>query len=133
MLVTKLKAIALSILIVASLPSASGSFHPTLNKGGHDSFTTEATKLKREVHKDDHDGGKGFNEWMDQAIEGLRTGSHDEDSTRTKGYYIGSEKPIGPNGDGNFYKHYYDPDTGKGLDYLWLREGVPVGEFQVCL
>jgi tripartite motif-containing protein 71 len=116
--VKELKVLILSFLIVTSFPSLSDGFHPTLNQGGHDTFTTEGANLKKEVHKDDEDGGRGFNEWADQAIEGLRTGAHDEDSTKRLGFYL-SDKPIGVNGDGNFFNHFYNPDTGQGLKGNW--------------
>jgi len=114
--------LVLSIIVFFFLSKPLKAFHVDLEKGGHNTLTTEGLNLKKDVHKNDADGGEKFNSWASDrtVIEGFRNGGHDEDSTKTKGYYIQSEEPTGPNGDGNFYEHYYDPDTGRGLDYLLL-------------
>jgi len=92
----------------ASKPLGQGGYY-----GGHDTITAEGMLLKKEVHKEN----TKFQEWADDRITlpHLRIGAHDEDSTKTGPWYIKSEPPIGRNGDGNFYQHFYDPDTGKGL------------------
>jgi hypothetical protein len=101
-------------------PSAIQAFHPSLDQGGHDTIYGEGMAVKREIHKRDDDGGRGFNSWVDQALTPLRYGIHDEDSTRIWGIPLpGYEKSIGPNGDGDSLQHFYDPDTGKGL--WWFR------------
>ncbi len=83
--------------------------------GGHDTVTAEGMLLKKEVHQTDSDGGLKFSTFAEGALRYIRTGAHDEDSTKTLGY-MGTEAPIGTNGDGNFFQHYYNPETGKG----WL-------------
>lgn len=80
-------------------------------KGGHDSITAEGAILKKQVHQ----GDKDFERFVDQALPSLRTGAHDEDSTIP----LLDDPPIGPNGWGNFFKHFYDPITGCGLKCIF--------------
>ena len=96
----------------ATKPLGQGGYY-----GGHDTITAEGMLLKEQVHQRmDIDGGADFRKKMvEEALPYLRVGAHDEDSTRTGPWYIGSEPPIGRNGSGNFYHHFYDPDTGEGL------------------
>lgn len=93
--------------------------------GGHDTFTNEAALLKQDVHRNDSDSGEKFKSWMNiDALPNLRTGAHDEDSTKVKllGITIPlDEAPIGPNGDGNFFEHFYNPDKKKGL---WTNDSA---------
>jgi hypothetical protein len=67
------------------------------------------------VHKSDQDKGEDFEIWAGRSLIDFQNGAHDEDSTTTGGEYIKSEPPIGNCGDGNFYRHYYNPTTGEGL------------------
>ncbi len=97
----------------ATQPISKGGYY-----GGHDTLTLEAMGLKKEVHKNDTDNGTKFNSFSNESIPNLRTGAHDEDSTKAGLLYIGSEPPLGPNGNGDFFDHFYNPDTGKGLSAL---------------
>ena len=91
----------------AAKPLGQGGYH-----GGHDTIMNEAAILKKGVHSG-ADKGK-FEEFIDKALPNLRTGAHDEDSKKWGAWYIGGEKPIGPNGDGDYTKHFFDRATGKG-------------------
>ncbi|MGB9715961.1 MAG: hypothetical protein ACPL1G_06105 [Thermodesulfovibrionales bacterium] len=78
--------------------------------GGHDTLTAEGMLLKKEVHK----GEKPFEDFADISLPSLRAGAHDEDTNKWLNWYI-NDPPIGPNGWGNFFQHFYNPNTGKGL------------------
>ncbi len=82
--------------------------------GGHDTLASEAMGLKKEVHKNDADGGTKFNNFANESLPNLRTGAHDEDSTKKLGVPV-SDPPIGPNGWGDFFDHFYNPETEKGI------------------
>jgi hypothetical protein len=136
--------IILSLIMLFSLAPSSGAFDSNANKdettpdlkdqrgytrenaakplgqggyyGGHDTITAEGMLVKKEVHRSDPDSGERFNTWADRdALPHLRTGAHDEDSTKILWKYLGSEAPIGNNGDGDFFDHFYNPNTEKGL------------------
>jgi hypothetical protein len=83
--------------------------------GGHDTITSEGMLLKQRVHNNDIDGGRKFNLWAtEESLPSLRIGAHDEDTNKWLNWYI-NDPPIGENGWGNFFQHFYNPDTGKGL------------------
>ena len=85
--------------------------------GGHDTLTAEGILLKEEVHKQtDVDGGARFiEEFSSRALPRLRSGAHDEDQTRIGPIpFVGYDTPLGPNGDGNYRDHFYNPDNGRG-------------------
>jgi hypothetical protein len=95
--------------------------------GGHDTLTTEGILLKGEVHRQtDPDGGVNFrNKMILEALPWLRTGAHDEDSTKILGIPMpGYEPPIGPNGSGNYFQHYYNPDDGQGYSLTHSNSAV---------
>jgi hypothetical protein len=79
-------------------------------KGGHDTITTEGMLLKKQVHKDD----KVFEDFSDKALPHLRIGAHDEDTSKLFNLYL-QDPPLGPNGWGDFFQHFYNPETGKGF------------------
>jgi hypothetical protein len=86
--------------------------------GGHDTLTSEGMLLKKEVHKNDADGGTKFNTFASESIPNLRTGAHDEDSTKKCGVSVPPWKPdppIGTNGWGDFFDHFYNPETEEGI------------------
>jgi|GEM_PF-4731079 len=85
-------------------------------KGGHDTLTVEGMLLKEMVHKQtDPDGGTNFrNKMVREALPHLRTGAHDEDTSKLFNFYL-QDPPIGPNGWGDFFQHFYNPETGKGF------------------
>jgi hypothetical protein len=141
----KATTIIISFILIFSLVSSSGgfdsnkeNFDPTTKepiaytaeninsgkiKGGHDTITAEGMLLKEQVHqRTDADGGIDFrNKMVRDALPNLRTGAHDEDSTKTFGIPL-SDPPIGPNGWGNFFEHFYtpfEPGVGSGLNYWW--------------
>jgi hypothetical protein len=151
----KFKIIALSFALLFSLISSSGGFDnnpnfdesTTDNKtdqrpythenamnpigeggyyGGHDTITGEGMLLKKEVHKNDTDGGERFKTWADtESLPNLRTGAHDEDSTKKLGVSVppwAPDPPIGPNGGGDFFDHFYNPETEEGI---WLPGAQP--------
>ncbi len=93
----------------ATKPLGQGGYY-----GGHDTITAEGMMLKKKVHE----GNKTFEDFAEQALSSLRAGAHDEDSTKSLGMYIKSDPPIGINKEGNFYQHFLDPDTGKGLAFF---------------
>ncbi|MEW6110251.1 MAG: hypothetical protein AB1632_13960, partial [Nitrospirota bacterium] len=79
--------------------------------GGHDTITSEAALLKKDVHGNDQD----FKNWIDEeALPSLRIGAHDEDSTKVMGIPL-DDPPIGSTGWGGWFGHFYNPKTGKGL------------------
>jgi len=82
--------------------------------GGHDTLTAEGMLLKKKVHE----GEKPFEDFADIALPSLRIGAHDEDTNKLLNWYI-NDSPIGSNGWGNFFQHFYNPDTGKGLKGSW--------------
>jgi uncharacterized membrane protein len=89
--------------------------------GGHDTITAEGMLLKKEVHK----GEKPFEDFADTALSNLRTGAHDEDSTKLLGIPMqGYEPPMGPNGSGNYFQHYYNPDDGQGYSLTHSNSAV---------
>ena len=95
--------------------------------GGHDTLTAEGMLLKEQVHgQTDADGGADFRDKMiREALPWLRTGAHDEDSTKVLGIPMpGYEQPIGPNRDGNYLDHYYNPDNGKGYSLTGSNSAV---------
>ena len=81
--------------------------------GGHDTIVNEGMLLKKEVHKDD----SKFQKWANDksVLTYFRTGAHDEDSTYFLNVIPLDEPPIGPNGKGNWLRHFYNPGTGRGL------------------
>lgn len=87
-------------------------------KGGHDTLTVEGILLKEQVHQGtDPDGGADFRKKMvEDALPYLRMGAHDEDTSKLFNLYL-NDPPIGPNKDqwGDFFQHFYNPDTQKGL------------------
>ncbi|MBI4686039.1 MAG: hypothetical protein HY755_12720 [Nitrospirae bacterium] len=85
-------------------------------KGGHDTITYEGMELKKKVHQQtDTDGGNNFiNRFAKDALESLRIGAHDEDSTKILGIPF-DDPPIGSTGWGGWLDHFYNPETGKGL------------------
>jgi len=88
-------------------------------KGGHDTITSEAVLLKKEVHRSDADGGQDFSDWAErQALPQFRSGVHDEDTNRWLNFLL-NDPPIEKDGWGNFNHHFYNPDTGKGLRWIW--------------
>jgi hypothetical protein len=118
----------------ASKPLGQGGYF-----GGHDTITAEGMLLKEQVHQQiDSDGGLDFrNKMVREALPFLRTGAHDEDCTKIKQWVWVypftfpipieiplSDPPIGPNGDGSFFDHFYNPDTGKGLKWGWLGKSA---------
>jgi hypothetical protein len=96
----------------ATKPISEGGYY-----GGHDTITAEGVLLKEQVHKrTDADGGADFRKrTVEGALPNLRTGAHDEDSTKAKGILPLSDAPIGPNGLGDFFDHFFNPNTEKGL------------------
>jgi streptogramin lyase len=82
--------------------------------GGHDTITSEGMLLKKEVHKDNED----FKRWAELNLPSFRVGAHDEDTNKWLNLYL-NDSPIGSNGWGNFFQHFYNPDTGKGLKSIW--------------
>lgn len=86
-------------------------------KGGHDTITAEGMELKKKVHE----GDQAFKDFTDIALPSLRTGAHDEDTFKYPliDSYYNNDRPIGPNGGGNFFGHFYDPDTGCGLKCIF--------------
>jgi len=82
--------------------------------GGHDTITAEGMMLKKDVHK----GDKPFEDFANEALPSLRIGAHDEDTSEWLNWYI-NDPPIGENGWGDFFQHFYNPDTGKGLKGIW--------------
>ena len=140
-MIKKINTIILSLILIISLASSAWCFESNANRvnpsdnndkrlrqytrenaakpldqggyyGGHDTIMGEAALLKKEVHGNNQD----FKTWLDeQALPNLRTGAHDEDSKKYGIFgYLGGEVPIGPNSDGDYFKHFYNPDTGKG-------------------
>ena len=85
-------------------------------KGGHDTLTSEGMLLKEKVHQQmDADGGADFrNRMVRDALPNLRTGAHDEDTSKLFNSYL-NDPPIGLNGWGDFFQHFYNPDTQDGL------------------
>jgi len=131
--------IILCIVLILSLTSLSESFENNPNrdqgkwvpyskeniesgkiKGGHDTITIEGMKLKEQVHRQtDSDGGTHFSEeFSNKALEWFRTGAHDEDTNKYLNIIL-NDPPIGPNGWGDFFQHFYNPDTNKGLKDTW--------------
>ncbi len=102
----------------ASQPLGQGGYY-----GGHDTITAEGVLLKEEIHRQtDGDGGARFiEEFSSKALPNLRTDAHDEDTNKYLDPIL-NDPPIGPNGWGDFFNHFYDPDTGKGLSV----GGVPL-------
>ena len=84
--------------------------------GGHDTVTSEAMMLKEQVHQQtDTDGGIDFrNKMAREALPNLRTGAHDEDTSLQLNKVL-NDPPIGPNGWGDFFQHFYNPDSETGL------------------
>ncbi len=101
----------------ASLPLGQGGYY-----GGHDTITAEGLLLKEQVHKQtDGDGGSRFiEEFSSKALPYLRTGAHDEDTNKYLNPIL-NDPPIGPNGWGDFFNHFYDPNTGEGLSVGGVR------------
>ncbi|OGP93389.1 MAG: hypothetical protein A2157_17995 [Deltaproteobacteria bacterium RBG_16_47_11] len=95
-------------------PLGQGGYH-----GGHDTITAEGMLLKKGVHRSDPDSGEKFNTWADrEALPDLRTGAHDEDTSLQLNGFL-NDPPIGPNGWGDFFQHFYNPDSGTGLKNVW--------------
>lgn len=90
--------------------------HNNLNGflGGHDTITAEAMSLKVQIHNSsDPDAGNDFmNKMNRQALPSLRTGAHDEDTNKRLNFIL-KDPPLGPNGWGDFYRHFYDPNLGE--------------------
>lgn len=84
--------------------------------GGHDTITAEGMLLKEQVHKQtDADGGVDFrNKMVREALPNLRAGAHDEDTSLQLNGVL-NDPPIGPNGWGDFFQHFYNPDSETGL------------------
>ncbi|MCX5909833.1 MAG: hypothetical protein NTY64_22320, partial [Deltaproteobacteria bacterium] len=94
--------------------------------GGHDTITSEAMMLKKEVHSNDANAGREFNLWADrEALPNLRSGAHDED-TNKKWDFILNDPPIEDNGWGDYNHHFYNPETKNGLK--WIRGASPATE-----
>ncbi|MDI6753649.1 MAG: hypothetical protein QME78_04555 [Thermodesulfobacteriota bacterium] len=55
---------------------------------------------------------------VEEASPYLRTGAHDEDTNKYLNFIL-NDPPIGPNGWGDFFQHFYNPDTNKGLKDTW--------------
>jgi sugar lactone lactonase YvrE len=99
----------------ATKPVAEGGYY-----GGHDTITAEGMLLKEQVHKQtDADGGTRFiEEFSTKSLPLLRTGAHDEDTSLQLNRFL-NDPPIGPNGWGDFFQHFYNPDSGTGLKDVW--------------
>jgi hypothetical protein len=97
------------------IPYTRDNINQGLFKGGHDTLTTEGMELKKEVHKED----TLFQKWAnEEALPSLRIGAHDEDTNWWFNRWL-NDPPIGENGWGDFFQHFYNPDTGKGLKGIW--------------
>jgi len=83
-------------------------------KGGHDTITAEGMLLKKEVHK----GDQAFEDFSGLALPWLRIGAHDEDTNKWFNPLL-NDPPIGKNGWGNFFEHFYNPETGEGFKGTW--------------
>jgi hypothetical protein len=90
------------------------------NLGGHEKVIEQGVNLKKAVHGGDPDGGKDFSDWVDKAAVDFKTGARAEDST-IPGL---DPAPEGPNGYGNYFEHFLDPDTGKGLFSGFFRSAI---------
>ena len=76
--------------------------------GGHDTITAEGMLLKKQVHF----GNQDFKDWAEtKALPPLRIGAHDEDTNEIFNFIL-RDPPLGPNGWGDFYKHFYDVRLG---------------------
>lgn len=76
--------------------------------GGHDTITAEGMLLKKQVHS----GDGRFQQWADrEAGLPLRIGAHDEDTNQPLNFIL-QDPPLGPNGWGDFYRHFYDSRLG---------------------
>src|SRR4030042_3159676 len=143
--------IALTLAIISLLGSPSSSFHNYANRdkdgtwipytqenidqlvfeGGHDTLVAEGMNLKVEVHKNDPDGGDKFRQWADPQGEVLRlfrTGAHDEDTNKYVDF-LSPDPPIGPNGWGDYFYHFYNPNTGEGLKGLAGSAPARAGDY----
>ena len=88
--------------------------------GGHITLSQEAMAIEIDVHS----GVADFERWAKEAMMGslgnLLTGAYDEDCTpinpnAMQELPIDGKWPIGPNGWGNFFEHFFNPRTGAGL------------------
>ena len=88
--------------------------------GGHDSITAEAALLKKEVHKTN----KEFEDWINiSALPPLRIGAHDEDTNQLLNFIL-RDPPLGPNGWGDFYSHFYDSRIGDDAENAIGRQAT---------
>jgi hypothetical protein len=83
--------------------------------GGHDTITSEGMLLKEQVHNQtDADGGIDFrNKMVREGLPNLRAGAHDEDTSLQLNRFL-NDPPIGPNGWGDFFQHFYNPELIQG-------------------
>jgi len=109
----------------SAMPIGQGGYY-----GGHDTLTAEGIMLKKQVHKNDPDGGTKFYTFTNEALLGLRTGAHDEDTNRLLNLIL-NDPPIGSNGWGDFFHHFYNPDTGKGLKGFWTPATIKAKDYSV--
>ena len=88
--------------------------------GGHITLSQEAMAIEIDVHS----GVADFERWAKEAMTGslgnLLTGAYDEDCTHInpsamRELPIDGKWPVGPNGWGNFFEHFFNPRTGVGL------------------
>ena len=88
--------------------------------GGHITLSQEAMAIEIDVHS----GVADFERWAKEAMTGslgnLLTGAYDEDCTpinpsAMRELPIDGKWPVGPNGWGNFFEHFFNPRTGAGL------------------
>ena len=88
--------------------------------GGHDTITAEGLLLKKQVHY----GDDRFKQWADRdAASPLRIGAHDEDTNQLLNFIL-RDPPLGPNGWGDFYSHFYDSRIGDDAENAIGRQAT---------
>jgi sugar lactone lactonase YvrE len=95
--------------------------------GGHLTITDKAAQLRLEASSD-----KKFQDWIKyEALPYFLTGTHDEDCTKYGSKNDNDGNPIpdncrlqGPNSNqwGNFFEHFYNPQTGAGLGHVFIGQ-----------
>ncbi|MCX5844672.1 MAG: hypothetical protein NT022_13180, partial [Deltaproteobacteria bacterium] len=88
--------------------------------GGHITLSQEAVTIEIDLHS----GAAEFERWAKEVMTGslgnFFTGAYDEDCTpinpsAMRELPIDGKWPVGPNGWGNFFEHFFNPRTGAGL------------------